>query len=264
MGLPNGVHHLAIATRDIEGAGRVLHAGLRHGAVSALLDARGREHGACVPPARATTRRWRSWSRRRCSTIAPELGVSHPGFTAGNVAGGAMQHVAFNVDTEADLLAMRDRLRTSRPFVSVRSITACASRSTRRRPRVLMIEFSTSAAPIDADEWIDPEVVAYCGIDALGAGALPASAVVRVERRLTVPQPDPHAKPNFVFPEEWKERGEAFFSHEGRGGQRRRSACRRRRCRRGASRTAETPRSVTERRISTSSIKVEAGVGPER
>jgi hypothetical protein len=26
-----------------------------------------------------------------------------------------------------------------------------------------------------------------------------------------MPQPDPHAKPNFVFPEEWKERGEALF-----------------------------------------------------
>jgi hypothetical protein len=77
-------------------------------------------------------------------------------------------------------------------------------------PEGLMIEFSASAAPIDADEWIDPEVVAYCGIE--------ASDLARYRRPRTfaskggtVPQPDPHAKPNFVFPDEWKERGEALL-----------------------------------------------------
>jgi catechol-2,3-dioxygenase len=76
-------------------------------------------------------------------SIEPALGVSHPGFTAGNVAGGAMQHVAFNVDSEADLLAMRDRLRTHGHFVMgpidhgmCQSIYATA-------PEGLMIEFST-------------------------------------------------------------------------------------------------------------------------
>src|SRR6185503_250037 len=44
--------------------------------------------------------------------IEPVPGVSHAGFTAGPVAGGAMQHVALNVDSEANLLAIRDRLRT--------------------------------------------------------------------------------------------------------------------------------------------------------
>jgi hypothetical protein len=35
-----------------------------------------------------------------------------PGFTAGPVAPGAVQHVALNVDSEDDLLAMRDRIRS--------------------------------------------------------------------------------------------------------------------------------------------------------
>jgi catechol 2,3-dioxygenase-like lactoylglutathione lyase family enzyme len=209
MGLPNGVHHLAIATRDIKaqidfftqvcgmelvamywmhGVEKTVHAFLRLDDESSLALVQSPEMHA----------------------IEPALGVSHPGFTAGNVAGGAMQHVAFNVDTEADLLAMRDRLRTHGHFVMgpidhgmCQSIYATA-------PEGLMIEFSTSAAPIDADEWLDPEVVAFCGIDAAVLSRYrrpPAFA----SKGGAVPQPDPHAKPSFVFPDEWKERGEMLL-----------------------------------------------------
>lgn len=209
MGLPNGVHHLAIATRDVKaqiafftevcgmelvamywmhGVENTVHAFLRLGDSSSIALVQAPEMQA----------------------IEPSLGVSHPGFTAGNVVGGAMQHVAFNVDSEAELLAMRDRLRTHDHFVMgpidhgmCKSIYATA-------PEGIMIEFATSAAPIDADEWLDPEVVAYCGIDAdeLARYRRPAAFV---SRNGTVPQPDPRAKPNFVFPEEWRERGEAIF-----------------------------------------------------
>jgi len=142
--------------------------------------------------------------------IEPALGVSHPGFTAGNVAGGAMQHVAFNVDSEAELLALRDRLRTHSHFVMgpidhgmCQSIYATA-------PEGLMIEFATSATAIDADQWIDPEVVAFCGLNAEELARY-RRPVPFVSKNGTVAQPDPHAKPNFVFPEEWRDRGEALF-----------------------------------------------------
>ena len=120
-----------------------------------------------------------------------------------------MQHVAFNVDSEAELMAMRDRLRTHGHFVMgpidhgmCLSIYATA-------PEGLMIEFSTSSAAIDADEWIDPEVVTFCGIDAsdLARYRRPASFV---SKGGTVPQPDPHARP-LVFPEDWRERGETLL-----------------------------------------------------
>jgi len=209
MGLPNGVHHLAIATRDVKrqvefftqvcgmelvalywmhGLENTVHAFLRLGDRSSLALVQSPE----------------------MRSIEPALGVSHPGFSAGNVAGGAMQHIAFNLDCEADLLAMRDRLRTHGYFVMgpidhgmCQSIYATA-------PEGLMIEFSVSAAPIDADEWIDPEVVAYCGIDAsdLERYRRPPAFVSMAG---AVPQPDPHAKPNFVFPDEWRERGESLF-----------------------------------------------------
>jgi hypothetical protein len=44
--------------------------------------------------------------------IQPAMGVSHPSCTAAPVAAGVMQHLGLNVDTEADLLAIRDRVRS--------------------------------------------------------------------------------------------------------------------------------------------------------
>jgi catechol 2,3-dioxygenase-like lactoylglutathione lyase family enzyme len=209
MGLPNGVHHLAIATRDVKkqveffsqvcgmelvamywmhGMENTVHAFLRLGDSASLA--------LVQSPA--------------MERIDPALGVSHPGFTGGDVAGGAMQHVAFNVDSGAALLAMRDRLRSHGHWVMgpidhgmCQSIYATA-------PEGVMIEFSTSAEPIDADQWIDPEVVAFCGIDRdeLARYRQPATFA---SQNGSVPQPDPHAKPNFVFPEEWRERGEMLL-----------------------------------------------------
>jgi hypothetical protein len=40
------------------------------------------------------------------------MGVTHAGNPAGSCAPGTMQHVALNVESEADLLAMRDRIRS--------------------------------------------------------------------------------------------------------------------------------------------------------
>src|SRR5262249_6673811 len=155
MGLANGVHHLAIATRDIKrqiefftqvcgmelvaiywmhGVENTVHAFLRLADHSSLALVQSSE----------------------MQSIEPVLGVSHPGFSAGNVAGGVMQHVAFNVDSEGDLLGMRDRLRTHGHFVMgpidhrmCQSIYATA-------PGGLMIEVPTSAPPLHADESLHP------------------------------------------------------------------------------------------------------------
>jgi hypothetical protein len=77
-------------------------------------------------------------------------------------------------------------------------------------PEGIQLEFATSAHAIDAEEWIDPEVVALLGIgaDDLDRYCQPPAFA---SRGGTVPQPDPRAKPNFVYPAEWRERGEALF-----------------------------------------------------
>ena len=209
MGLPNGVHHLAIATRDVKaqiefftqvvgmelvalywmhGVENTFHGFLRLGDSASLAFVQGPE----------------------MATIEPVFGVSHAGFTAGPVAPGAMQHVALNVATEEDLLAIRDRIRSHGHWVMGPIDHGMCKSIYLAAPEGVMLEFATSAAPIDAEEWIDPEVVRLCGIgpDELERYRRPA---VFASRGGGVPQPDPHARPNFVFPSGWRERGEAMF-----------------------------------------------------
>jgi catechol 2,3-dioxygenase-like lactoylglutathione lyase family enzyme len=165
MGLPNGLHHLAICTKDIKkqiefytqvvgmelvalywmhGVEKTFHGFLKMGD-SSIAFVQAPEIGE----------------------IQPQLGVSHPAWTAAPVAAGVMQHLALNVDSEADLLAMRDRVRAHGHWVFgpldhgfCKSIYLAA-------PEGIMLEFSTSEGkPIDAEAWIDPEVVKLAGINA--------------------------------------------------------------------------------------------------
>jgi len=164
MGLPNGVHHLAICTKDIKkqidffsqvvgmelvalywmhGVDKTFHGFVKMGN-SSIAFVQSAEIGE----------------------IQPQMGVSHAAWTAAPVAAGVMQHVALNVDNEADLLAIRDRVRTHGHWVMgpidhgfCKSIYLAA-------PEGIMLEFSTSEGkPIDAEAWIDPEVVRLAGIN---------------------------------------------------------------------------------------------------
>ncbi len=164
MGLPNGVHHIAICTKDIKkqiefytqvvgmelvalywmhGVDKTFHGFLKMG-------------GGSIAFVQAP----------EIGEIQPQMGVSHPSWTAAPVAAGVMQHLALNVDTEADLLAIRDRVRSHGHWVMgpldhgfCKSIYLAA-------PEGIMLEFSTSEGkPIDAEAWIDPEVVRLAGIN---------------------------------------------------------------------------------------------------
>ena len=70
-----------------------------------------------------------------------------------------------NVDTEVDLLAMRDRVRShGYCYGSHRSLCKSIYFA---GPEGMMLEFSTSEGKaIDAEAWIDPEVVRLAGISA--------------------------------------------------------------------------------------------------
>jgi len=166
MGLPNGIHHLAICTKDIKkqiefftqvcgmelvalywmhGVKNTFHGFVKLGDSSSIAFVQGPEVGE----------------------IQPIKGVSHAAWTGSPVAAGVMQHLALNVDTEAALLAIRDRVRSHGYWVMgpidhgfCKSIYLAA-------PEGIMLEFSTSEGkPIDAEAWIDPEVVRLAGIKA--------------------------------------------------------------------------------------------------
>ena len=133
--------------------------------------------------------------------VEPQPGVSHAGSPAGPVAPGAMQHIAFNVESEAALLALRDRIRSHGHWVMGPIDHGMCKSMYLSAPEGLVLEFATSAAAIDADEWLAPEVVALCGIDEAELARYRAPAAF-ADRGGAVPQPDPAARPGLHFPPE--------------------------------------------------------------
>jgi catechol 2,3-dioxygenase-like lactoylglutathione lyase family enzyme len=198
MGLANGVHHLAIGTRDIKaqiefftqvvgmelaalywmhGVPQTVHAFLRLNDTCSLAFVQ-------MPVMRE---------------IEPQLGVSHAGSPAGPIAPGAMQHVALNVDSEAALLALRDRIRSHGHWVMGPIDHGMCKSMYLAGPEGIVLEFASSAAPIDADEWLDPEVVALCGIDETELARYRSPAWF-ADRAGAVPQPDPATRPGLHLP----------------------------------------------------------------
>lgn len=161
----NGIHHLAINTADIKSQ------------IEFFTDVLGAElvglfwmHG--VEGA------WHAFCRLddHCSISFVELpanhhidatvGVTHAGTGAGPSAPGTTQHMAFNVDTLDELLAMRDRIRSKGVNVMGHIDHGMCQSIYFAGPEGLTLEVATSAAAIDADLWIDPEVVERAGISA--------------------------------------------------------------------------------------------------
>ena len=161
----NGVHHLAIATKDIKAQIEFFNdvLGCELVALYWMHGVEGAWHGFMK-------------LNDHCSIAFVEtpdikgidrtLGVTHSGNGAGPCAGGTMQHLALNVDTLDDLLVMRDRIR-SRGLTIFGPIDHGMCHSIYfAGPEDLSLEVATSEKPIDGRAWIDPEVVDLAGISA--------------------------------------------------------------------------------------------------
>lgn len=165
MGLTNGVHHLAICTADIkqqiEFFTDVL--GMELVALYWMHGVEGAWHGFL----KLNDASYLAFVQTpEIAKIDRVLGVTHSGNAANPVAGGAMQHVAFNVDGEAELLAIRDRIR-SRGVNVIGPIDHGMCQSIYfAGPEDLSLEVATSERAIDGRAWIDPEVVGLAGIAA--------------------------------------------------------------------------------------------------
>ena len=153
MGLPNGVHHLAIATRDMKGqieffttvvgmelvalywmhgVPDTMHGFLRLGDTCSLAFVQGPQ----------------------MQRIQPQPGVSHAGSPAGPVAPGAMQHVALNVSSETDLLALHDRIRPHGYWIMGPIDHGMCKSMYLAAPEGIVLEVRDLDGPIDADRWI--------------------------------------------------------------------------------------------------------------
>jgi catechol 2,3-dioxygenase-like lactoylglutathione lyase family enzyme len=152
---PNGVHHLAISTtrmRDqLEFFTDVLGAELK--ALYWMHGIEGTFHAFV-----------------KLNDFSSVAFVQGPKVSAGDGPnrnlGGAMQHVAFNVDSMDDLLAMRDRIRDRGYNVFGPVDHGFCNSIYFAGLEGMVLEVATSEVALDERAWIDPEVVELVGIDA--------------------------------------------------------------------------------------------------
>lgn len=93
-------------------------------------------------------------------------GISHAGNGAGASAPGTMQHLAFSVDTQDELVAMRDRIRSRGVNVMGYIDHGMCQSIYFAGPEGLTLEVATSSEAIDPRAWIDPDVLAVYGLSA--------------------------------------------------------------------------------------------------
>lgn len=198
MGLARGVHHLAITTADIKKQ------------LTFFTDVLGAElkalywmHG--VPGAKHAFVKLNDSSyvalvhMPAMEDIPAELGVTHSGSPASICAPGTMQHVAFDVESFDDLLALRDRIRSRGVNVFGPLNHGMCQSIYFAGPEQLSLEIATSAAPIDDRAWIDPEVVALCGIDDEELAAMRVPAAYQDEGGRVPNPPIDWSKPHQVM-----------------------------------------------------------------
>lgn len=196
---PNGVHHFAFMAADIkkqvaffsEVVGCPLVAIFDMHGVPGALHAFMRLNDHCYVSV---------VQMPQVADIQVELGKTHAGSGALPSARGTLQHLAFNVDTEAELVGMRDRIRSHGVNV-IGPIDHGMCRSIYfAGPDQMTLEVACGA-PVDPDVWIDPAVLAKAGISAEEAAryAAPPAYV----GPSPVPQP-PYAedKPHMAYPKD--------------------------------------------------------------
>lgn len=199
MTQPNGVHHLAITTADIKTQIDYFNdvLGCELVALYWMHGVQGAWHGFM----KLNDASYVAFVQMDAiKDIEPIPGVTHAGNGGGTSAPGTMQHVAFNVDTYDELLAMRDRIRSRGINVMGPIHHGMCDSIYFGGPEGLTLEVATSTEAIDGNHWIDPEVVGLANIDAEELARFRAPAAFE-RPTAAVPNPpiDPN-KPHMVYP----------------------------------------------------------------
>lgn len=195
----NGLHHLAISTGNmkaqIEFFSDVL--GMELVALYWMHGVEGTWHGFMRLNDTASVA---FVQNEKIKATKPQLGVSHAGNPGLPTAPGAMQHVAFNVDTGEELLNMRDRIR-SRGINVIGPLDHGMCKSIYFAGlEGLSLEIATSSAAIDARAWIDPEVQVLAGINSEELARFKAPAAYQGEGGKLKQPPYDASKPHQVYP----------------------------------------------------------------
>jgi catechol 2,3-dioxygenase-like lactoylglutathione lyase family enzyme len=133
--------------------------------------------------------------------IPATIGVTHAGTGAGASAAGTMQHLAFRADSEAGLLALRDRIRSHGVNVIGPLDHGFCKSIYFAGPDGLTLEVAVSVMAIEPARWTDPAVLAKAGISAAEARRFAAPAPFAGASPVPQPAYDP-AKPHMAYPKE--------------------------------------------------------------
>ena len=201
----NALHHVAIATGDIkkqiEFFSDVL--GMELIALYWMHGVEGAFHGFMKLGDEAVAFVF----KEDIKTVETVMGQTHAGNGGASCAPGTMQHIAFNVDSMEEVLAMRDRIRSRNvPVLGPIDHGFCASIYF-AGPENLSLEVSTSSAatqkPLDdKGTWIDPEVVALAGISEEELQSYRNPPDYKIEgAALPQPEYDPEV-PHMTYPKE--------------------------------------------------------------
>ncbi|MEU9449912.1 VOC family protein [Streptomyces sp. NPDC048277] len=196
---PRGVNHLAIATRDIK-AQIEFFTDVLGCELKALYWMHGAE-GAMHAFLELNPTSYIAFVHHPDNPGKTEWGLTHAATPTSPVTAGAMQHVAFDLDSVEDLLTLRDRIR-SRGIMAIGPVDHGFCRSVYfGGPEGLVLEVTAGEA-IDDRAWIDPEVVALAGIDEAELARYRQPADYRRPAE-ALPQPAlDRTKPHLNFPDE--------------------------------------------------------------
>ncbi|MFC3071066.1 VOC family protein [Phenylobacterium soli] len=201
---PNGIHHLAIMAADIkkhiEFFSQVMGCPL-----VALFDMHGVPGGLHAFLKLNDHSYFSIVQLPDVDKIPIEIGKTHSGSGALPSAAGTLQHLAFGVESEAALLAMRDRIRSHGVNVIGPLDHGMCKSIYFAGPDQMTLEVATSQEAVDPKMWIDPTTLAKAGISADEAARYKAPAAYAGPSPVPQPAYDP-AKPHMVYPKEVYER----------------------------------------------------------
>lgn len=163
MGL-SGVHHVAFISNDMKAQIEFYTqaCGMKLVGLFPMHGVEGATH--CFLEAGENT--YMSFVQIKDVNIQPEIGVSHAADITSPVAGGAMQHVAFKVDTMEEMLALRDRLRSHGYGVFGPLEHGMSESMYIGAPEGILLEFATAdtCEPVRTEEWVLSTAAAEVGI----------------------------------------------------------------------------------------------------
>ena len=187
----NGIHHLAIMTADIKLQIKFFSEvlGLKLKALYWMHGVEGFFHAFMELNENASLAFVFSPEAKSKSA---KIGVSHAGSPLETCSPGTMQHVAFSVTTDDELIEMRDRIRSRGVRVLGPLDHGFCKSIYFGGPENLALEVSTSQTGIDEDAWIDPEVVEMNNITEEELNQFKYPEVFENKSGEPIPQPPVH------------------------------------------------------------------------